>query len=135
MRHSAGILFYRKTGDQVEVLIVHPSGNYNRNAPWSIPKGMPEKDEDLESAARREVKEEVGVTAPPELKSIGFVDLIKSNKRIHCFVAEAPLDLSPTPTSWEIDASKFVPIDEAKKLLHPAQAELIDRLLKLIQIH
>lgn len=132
MRHSAGILFYRKTDTGFEVLIVHPSGNYNRNAPWSIPKGVPDKGEDLEAAAKRETKEEAGVAPTNELISIGSVDLPKSKKRIHCFVSEATPEINPSPTSWEIDAAKFVSTEEAKKLLHPAQAELIDRLLAIL---
>ena len=46
-----------------EVLLVHPSGNYNRKAPWSIPKGEPGDDAGLEQTARRETQEETGVTA------------------------------------------------------------------------
>ena len=45
----------------MEVLLVHPSGSYNRNAPWSIPKGELDEGEDPETAARRETREEAGV--------------------------------------------------------------------------
>ena len=38
----------------IEVLLVHPAGNYNRRAPWGIPKGAPDPDEELEATARRE---------------------------------------------------------------------------------
>ncbi len=45
---SSGTLLYRQIGlneersrRRLEVLLVHPSGNYNRGKPWSIPKGIP----------------------------------------------------------------------------------------------
>ena len=62
MKQSAGTLLYRQGPDGLEVLIVHPSGAYNRRAPWSIPKGEPDPFEtDLEITARRETWEETGV--------------------------------------------------------------------------
>ena len=67
------------------MLIVHPSGGYNRHAPWSIPKGIPDDGEtDLEATARRETFEETGVSAGP-LTAFGFIDYQKSRKRVHLF--------------------------------------------------
>ena len=37
MKQSAGTLLYRVGPCGTEVLLVHPSGAYNRKAPWSIP--------------------------------------------------------------------------------------------------
>ena len=51
---SSGTLLYRDGPHRVEVLIVHPSGWYNRAAPWSIPKGVANDGEALEDAGRRE---------------------------------------------------------------------------------
>jgi hypothetical protein len=42
MKKSAGTLLYRRGPNGLEVLIVHPSGNYNAKAPWTLPKGIPE---------------------------------------------------------------------------------------------
>ena len=61
MIESAGTLLYRRNGGQLEVLIVHPWGPYNRRAPWSIPKGRTNPGEDLETAARRETVEETSL--------------------------------------------------------------------------
>ena len=44
---AAGTLLYRLTPAGCEVLLVHPSGNYNRGKPWSLPKGAPEPGEEL----------------------------------------------------------------------------------------
>ena len=55
MKQSSGTLLYRfDDRGQLEVLLVHPSGGYNRRAPWGIPKGLPDEGESLEEAARRE---------------------------------------------------------------------------------
>ena len=45
-------MLYRRRGEMIEVLLVHPAGAYNRRAPWGIPKGQPNPGEDLEAAAR-----------------------------------------------------------------------------------
>jgi predicted NUDIX family NTP pyrophosphohydrolase len=39
MKQSAGLLLYRMTPMGLAVLVVHPSGTYNKNAAWSLPKG------------------------------------------------------------------------------------------------
>ena len=112
----------------MEVLIVHPSGRYNRGAPWSIPKGKTEAGEDAETAARRETQEETGV-CPGSLHSIGSVDLARSRKRIFGFAGPAPEDAEPHCASWEVDRAQFVTLERARLLLHPAQAPFVDRLL------
>ncbi len=127
MRQSAGTLLYRQGAHGLEVLLVHPSGNYNRHAPWSIPKGELEADTTLEDNARRETLEETGVTAGA-LISLGFIDYRKSRKRVHCFAGAAPADAAPRTASWEVDQARFVPLAEARELLHPDQRVFLDRL-------
>jgi predicted NUDIX family NTP pyrophosphohydrolase len=132
MKQSAGTLLYRDGPNGTEVLIVHPSGPYNRRAPWSIPKGEPSDDEadeaGLEAAARRETLEETDVTAG-RLVPLGFIDYRKSRKRVHCFAGPAPAGAAPRPASWEVDQVCFVSLDEARARLHPDQAVFLDRLL------
>src|SRR3954447_11997193 len=102
MKESAGTLLYRRGAEGLEVLLVHPSGNYNRKAPWSIPKGEMDGDETAEVAARRETEEETGVRAG-ELSALGYSDYSKSKKRVFCFTAEAGTDAAPRCASWEVD--------------------------------
>ncbi len=128
MKESAGTLLYRQGGQGLEVLIVHPSGAYNRRAPWSIPKGEVEGGADLEQTARRETLEETGVE-PGDLEYIGHITYRKSRKRVHCFVGPAPPSAVPRPASWEVDRAEFVPVETARQRLHPDQQEFIDRLL------
>jgi predicted NUDIX family NTP pyrophosphohydrolase len=125
---SAGTLLYRRTEHGIEVLIVHPSGAYNRHAPWGIPKGIPDRGEtDLERTARRETLEETGVTAGP-LTALGFIDYQKSRKRVFCFAGPAPADAAPRTASWEVDQARFVELARARELLHPDQRVFLDRL-------
>jgi predicted NUDIX family NTP pyrophosphohydrolase len=125
---SAGTLLYRRVDGEAQVLIVHPSGAYNRRAPWSLPKGLPDEDEDLESAARRETLEETGVTAG-ELFPLGHVDYSRSRKRVHGFAGPAPDGAEPRCASWEVDRAEFVAVDRARELLQRDQKAFIDRLI------
>jgi predicted NUDIX family NTP pyrophosphohydrolase len=131
MKESSGTLLYRQRDGVTEVLIVHPSGHYNRRSPWSIPKGKAEEGEPLEDAARRETLEEAGVAAGP-LTALGTVELKRSRKRIHAFAGPAPEDAQPRCASWEVDRADFVTLAAARELLHPDQAPLIDRLQKFL---
>ncbi len=129
---SAGALLYRQRGDALEVLLVHPSGNYNRGKPWSLPKGLPEEGETLEDAARRETEEETGVAVPGPLRPLGHVDYTKSKKRVHAFAAAAPDGAAPRCASWEVDCAEFVALEKAREVLHPDQRAFLDRLEALL---
>ena len=130
MKESAGALLYRQCDGQLEVLLVHPSGNYNRRAPWSIPKGLAEPGESLEGAARRETLEETGMAAGA-LAPLGSIEYQKSSKRVHGFGGPAP-DAVPRCASWEVDRAEFMPIERARELVHPDQRPLLDALQKLL---
>ena len=64
-RVSAGLLMYRIHDGKLQVLLAHPGGPYFKNkddGAWTIPKGEIEPGEDMLEAAKREFKEETGVT-------------------------------------------------------------------------
>lgn len=132
---SAGTLLYRRASnprppdEAWEVLLVHPSGAYNRRAPWSIPKGLPEPGEAIEDAARRETAEETGVV-PGALVEIGRIRYRKSKKDIVAFAGPAPEPCEPRCASWEIDRAEFVTLRRARELIHPDQAVFLDTLEK-----
>lgn len=132
MINSAGTLLFRRQGGQLQVLLVHPSGNYNRHKPWSIPKGIPDAGESLESAARRETLEEAGVAAGA-LEFLAAIDYAKKRKRVHCFVGTAAADAAPRCVSWEVDRAEFVPLDEARSLIQRDQAVFLDRLVEWLE--
>jgi predicted NUDIX family NTP pyrophosphohydrolase len=133
---SAGLVVYRGAGDQLAVLLVHPSGNYNRRAPWGIPKGLPNQDEPLAAAAVRETLEETGVALEDEparkLVPLGFVEYKRSRKRIHAFAAPAPAGVEPRAASWEVDRAEFLPLADARLRIHPDQLPLLDRLVEYL---
>jgi predicted NUDIX family NTP pyrophosphohydrolase len=137
MKQSAGLLIYRRQGKEIEVLLVHPSGNYNRHKPWGIPKGLPDEGEALEEAAVRETREEAGVDmgspAVANLISLGHIDYTRSKKRVHAWAVVAPSDAAPRTASWEVDRAEFVSMKEARRLMHPDQMAFLDRLEELIQ--
>jgi predicted NUDIX family NTP pyrophosphohydrolase len=135
MKQAAGLLLYRRRADRLEVLLVHPSGNYNRSAPWSLPKGLPDEGESLLDAAIRETREEAGVSADAHrdsLAPLGHIDYTRSRKRVHAFALEAPADVNPHPASWEIDRAEFFPLEDAQKVIHPDQRPFLMRLEELL---
>jgi predicted NUDIX family NTP pyrophosphohydrolase len=133
MKFSAGILLYRQGATAVEVLLVHPSGNYNRRSPWGIPKGEIDPGETPEQAARRETREEVGLDITGALIPLGHCDYTRTRKRVFAFAFLADPSLEPGPLSWEIDQAKFFPLDEARRLCHSAQSIFLDRLVALLE--
>ncbi len=147
---SAGILLFRRTGDAIEVLLVHPGGPFWAKkdlGAWSIPKGEYGEGEDPRACALRELGEELG--APPELEADELIDLgsvrQKSGKVVRCWAAEADFDPATLSSNtfeieWpprsgvrrefpEVDRAQWFGLEEAGRKVNPAQAELLDRLL------
>ena len=58
LTHAGGVVF-RRNGDEVEYLLVRPKRGQDE---WVLPKGHIERGEEAEQTARREVKEETGIT-------------------------------------------------------------------------
>jgi len=132
-KQSAGTLLYRYDPDGVlRVLIVHPSGDYNKHAPWSLPKGEIDPGENLEQTARRETLEETGIQAPMELVSLGSTKY-KSGKIVHCFAGLVDQEIKPSIASWEIDKAEFVDMKFAEQRLHNRCIVFLKRLTEHLQ--
>lgn len=145
MRKSAGILLYRKR-DVLEVFLVHPGGPYwqgKETGAWSIPKGEFGEDEEPLLAARREFKEETGQEANGhaiELVSIRQ----KAGKQVFAWAVEGDLDAGAIVSNtfrqeypyksgkWitvpEVDKAGWFSLQEARRLINPAQVPLLDDL-------
>ncbi|HEX9336343.1 MAG TPA: NUDIX domain-containing protein [Pseudonocardiaceae bacterium] len=146
-KRSAGILVFRRTNGQVEVLIAHMGGPLwaRRDAgAWSIPKGEYEPDETAEAAARREFQEELGLPVPAgELVELGSVTQ-SSGKVVTAWALEGDLDPGLVvpgtfEMEWpkgsgvrrefpEIDRAAWFDLAAAREKLVTAQREFLDRL-------
>ncbi|MEZ2130601.1 MULTISPECIES: NUDIX domain-containing protein [unclassified Sinorhizobium] len=73
-KRSAGLLIYRGSSSDIEVLLVHPGGPFwmrKDEGAWSIPKGLVDPGEDELEAAKRETTEELGMEITGRFDRIG----------------------------------------------------------------
>jgi predicted NUDIX family NTP pyrophosphohydrolase len=139
---SAGLLLYRKQGDELRVLLGHMGGpQYARKeaGAWSVPKGKPEAGESLLEAAFREFEEEVGLR--PEGKPWPLTSIVqRSGKRVHAWAMEGELDVALLRSNlyeleWpprsgkiqhypELDRIAWLTVAEACELAISGQAQL-----------
>lgn len=146
METSAGILLYRRTAGELEVLIAHMGGPFwakKDAAAWSIPKGL-YTDEEPRAAALREFAEELGSPAPEaEYFELGEFRQ-PSGKRLTVFAAASDFDATRVRSNtfsveWpprsgrfqdfpEIDAAAWVSIEVAREKLVKGQLPVLEAL-------
>jgi predicted NUDIX family NTP pyrophosphohydrolase len=147
-KRSAGLLLYRRRdGDRIEVLLVHPGGPFwaGRDAgAWSVPKGEYEAEEDPRLAARREFQEELGTPAPDSDElDLGEVRQ-RSGKIVSAWAIEGDLDASRIVSNtclvqWppgsgkqievpEVDRAEWFELEQAQEKINDAQVALLERL-------
>ena len=149
-KKSAGILLYRRSGGQVEVLLGHPGGPFWRNrdlGAWTIPKGEIADGEDPYEAARREFTEETGVVpgdacvplAPLRQPSGKTVlawaiegDCDTCDLRSNLFTMEWPPKSGNFAEFPEIDRAEWFDLAEAKRRILPGQAPFLSQLEALL---
>jgi len=93
---SAGLLVFRRCGDDVEFLLAHPGGPFwarKDEGAWSIPKGLVEAGEATLDAALREFAEETGQRIAGDFVALTPVKQ-KGGKLVHAWLVEADLDLA-----------------------------------------
>lgn len=146
---SAGLLLFRRTGPEVEVLLGHMGGPYfaRRDAgAWTVPKGEYEPDEPAFDAARREFREELGV-APPDGPALPLGEVRQAGgKTVMVWAVEADLDPATVvpgtfTMEWppksgrtrefpELDRVAWLPLDRARAVIVSAQTAFLDRLME-----
>ena len=150
-KRSAGIVLYRRGTDGVQVLLGHLGGplwaRKDEHA-WSIPKGEYEGDEAPFDAARREFAEELG-SEPPADGYLELGEVTQANRKVVTAWAVAgdfdpttlvsntfELEWPPRSGRWqqfpETDRAEWFDLDAARAKAIRGQAELFDRLERLL---
>lgn len=152
MRKSAGILLYRKKGQKHQILLVHPGGPFwahKDEHAWSVPKGIPEKGEDLLQTAKREFKEETGFEVEGDFMPLNPAKY-PNGKMVYAYalqdeideqqVKSNTIDIEWPPNSGktinipEVDKARWFSLDEAKRKIHKGQVAIIENLEKKLNL-
>jgi len=148
---SAGLLMYRLRAEVEEFFLVHPGGPYYASKDkgvWTIPKGLPEKGEDLLATAQREFFEETGITASPPFFELGNIRQ-KGGKVVHAWAfagewdAESGITCNLFTLEWpprsgkkvdfpEVDRAQWFRPQEAKEKIIPEQMPFLDRAKEIL---
>lgn len=149
-RVSAGLLPFKRVGDELEVFLVHPGGPFWRNkdlGSWTIAKGEVRDDEDALHCARREFEEETGQKATGDFISLGEVrqagrkivrawavegdcsSEVQSNK----FSMEWPPNSGCRQEFPEVDKAAWFSLGDARKRMNRAQTAFLDRLAEKVR--
>ncbi|MFL5897802.1 MAG: NUDIX domain-containing protein [Solirubrobacterales bacterium] len=150
-QRSAGILLFRRSGEEAEFLLVHPGGPFwaRKDAgAWSIPKGRIEDEEEPRACAIRELEEELGEAPSLDLQQLIELGSIRqrAGKLVEAWAAEADFDpatfagntfsMEWPPRSGrqqefpEVDRAEWFGLEAAREKILPAQAEFLDRLVE-----
>ena len=147
---SAGLLMYRRTENDVEVLLVHPGGPFWKNkdlASWSIPKGEFVEGEEALAAARREFEEETGIAPVGEMIPLGQLrqaggklvsawafagDCDAAAIRSNLFTIEWPRGSGRMTEFPEVDRGEWFSLANAREKILKGQTEFLERLEKAL---
>lgn len=145
MKHSAGLLLFRRANGPVEVLLVHPGGPFwakKDEHAWSMPKGEFLPPEEPLAAAHREFAEETGFV--PQGTPIPLGVRKTPGKVIHAwaiegdwdpvalhsnrFAMEWPPRSGRTETFPEVDRANWFALADARQKIHRNQTAFLDAL-------
>lgn len=149
VKTSAGLLMYKIEKEKLLVFLIHPGGPFWKNKEigvWGIPKGEAdnnEKGEELLNVAKREFYEETGIDIPINAGLINLGSILqKSGKKVHAWAFENNNKFKFECKSFvemiyhgekirfpETDKGEFFDIENALRLVHSGQDELISRLV------
>jgi len=149
-KRSSGLLMYRYRDKTLEVFLVHPGGPFWARkdlGAWSIPKGEYRADEDPLAAARREFREETGLTAEGPFRELTEIRQ-KGGKHVQAYALEGDADPEAIRSNtftmeWpprsgerqafpEVDRAGWFGLEEARRKILAGQQPLLDELEDLL---
>ncbi len=153
-KHAAGILVFRQSGKQPEVLLAHMGSPWWAKkdiGAWTIPKGEILEEEEPLEAAKREFNEEFSFPVPPgELIDLGSIDQ-RNKKTVSVWAVEGDLDATKIKSNtvaieWppksgnmrdfpEIDRAAWFSLAEAGQKTVRGQDEIFKRLARYLGAH
>ena len=147
---SAGILFFKEEAGEYKFLLVHPGGPFWARkdlGAWSIPKGELNENEDPLPAAKREVKEELGVVVEGDMIALQPVKQ-KSGKIVMAWAVKMDVDVSAIKSNFfeiewpkgsgkmkafpEIDKAAWFNLEGCELHMLPGQLPLVKQLMDLL---
>src|SRR4051812_9108430 len=151
-KRSAGILLYRRTGPEPEVLLVHPGGPFwakKDDGAWSIPKGLFEPGEDPLAAAQREFLEETGCVPQGDFLLLGEFRQ-PGGKIVSAYAVEGDFDLAGFRSNafsmeWpprsgrqqefpEADRAAWFTLPEAMRKVSKGQVAAVEALMRVLEM-
>jgi len=153
LKHSAGLVIFRRNKGNVEVLLGHMGAPWWAKkdvGAWTIPKGLINKGEEPLEAAKREFTEELGLQVPEgEFIELGDIEQ-HNNKTVTAWAIEADIDASNIKsntfkTGWpprsgkqqefpEIDRAGWFSLAEAAQKSVRGQAGLFEKLANILPV-
>jgi predicted NUDIX family NTP pyrophosphohydrolase len=143
-RIAAGLLLFRRTKADPEVLLVHLGGPFWARkdlGAWTIPKGEAAPGEDLLDTARREFREETGTDPAGTPFPLGQVKQA-GGKVVHAWALEGEFEPSSLKSNtfsveWpkgsgqvraypEVDRAEWFNLTEARRRILATQVPLLD---------
>ena len=150
-KQSAGLLLFRESAMDIEVLLVHPGGPFwaKKDAgAWSIPKGEFADGEEPLAAAQREFEEETGAAPAGLFLPLGAVKQ-PGGKIVHAWALRSDFDPAQLKSNtfsieWppksgsrrefpEVDRAAWFPLPEARQKILKGQVPLLDHLAARIR--
>jgi len=145
-KRSAGLLMFRRRGDGLHVLLVHPGGPFWKNkdlGAWTIPKGEHDAGEEALAAATREFREETGIE--PRGPFIQLTPVKQAGgKLVEAWAFEGDADAAAIRSNtfsieWprgsgrfqdfpEVDRAEWFALDDARRKILRGQAPLLEEL-------
>ncbi len=127
---SAGGVVLRKVGEKW-LIALEQQEKYKEKNIWFLPKGHVEIGEDFETAARREILEEVGVSQLQLVEYLGEKERISNVKKIHKIIhyflfLTNQVELYPSATDKVHVGKWFDLFDPALRTVYEEQNQIID---------